>query len=410
MKDRSTLVVSKLWSKNYVLLLLVNIAIFLAFYMIVPTIAGHTKEIGGSSLQASLAISIFSVTSLAFRLVTGNAVDRIGKKPIIMAGILICIVSTISYFFVPVTGLLLMRILQGVGWGVSSVAIGAAFSDIVAPDRRGEGLGYYSLTMAVSMSLAPLVAIMIMNSSGFNIVLVVSIVFLVIAIPMLQITGVSTHGTGKVSHSKSKVIDWKNLFEKRALLPGILCFICVITLCAIMSYIYLFGKEIQMANIWIYFLGQVAMVLITRPFIGKIFDKKGPAVVIIPGAISMGLGVFILSFANSVIMIIVASLFFGFGYGATQPSLLAWAVNRSPADRKGAATGTVLCSMDLSFTLGPLLLSFIAERSSYAVMYRLSSTLMVLFLIIYTVYLIKNKEYKTVHKTVKVLKSTSTSE
>ena len=65
------------------------------------------------------------------------------------------------------------------------------------------------------------------------------------------------------------------------------------------------------------------MVLVTRPFIGKIFDKKGHKVVIIPGAVCMGLGVLILSFANSIVTLVIASLFFGFGYGATQPSLLA---------------------------------------------------------------------------------------
>ena len=392
MKENSAQFTSKLWSINYVFLLLANIAIYLAFYMIVPTIAGHTKDIGGSSLEASLAISIFSITSLAFRLISGNAADKMGKKPIAVIGIAVCIVSTISYYFVPVTGLLLMRILQGVGWGMSSAAVGAAFSDIVAPDRRGEGLGYYSLTMAVSMSLAPLVAIMIMNGPGFNIVLATSITFLIIGIPLLEMAGISERGVKQDTSDKTPLVDWKNLFEKRALLPGLLCFICVITLCAIMSYIYLFGKEIKMTNIWIYFLGHVTMVLITRPFVGKIFDKKGHKVVIIPGAICMGLGVFLLSLTNSIGTLIIASLFFGFGYGATQPSLLAWAVNRSPANRKGAATGTILCSMDLSFTLGPFILSFIADKTSYAVMYRLSSVLMVLFLVIYLINIVGRKK------------------
>lgn len=385
MKEKVTQHVSKLWTRSYVFLLLANIFIYLAFYMIVATIAGHTKDIGGTSLEASLAISIFSITSLVFRLVSGNAVDTLGKKPVALAGVLIMVISTLSYVWMPVAGLLIMRVLQGVGWGMTSAAIAAAFSDMVPSDRRGEGIGYYSLTMIVSMSMAPLVAIMIMNSTGFNIIIATSIALLVIGTPFLKTSKIPETLSKAHGLKGKKIIEWNNLFEKRALLPSFLCFILVITLCAIMSYIYLFGKEIKMTNIWIYFIGHVSMVLITRPFIGRIFDKRGHVVVIIPGAISMLLGLFILSFANSTALLVIASLLYGLGYGATQPSLMAWAVNRSPAERRGAANGTFLCSMDLSFTIGPLILSYIADRSSYAVMYRLSTIFMVIFLVIYIV-------------------------
>lgn len=77
------------------------------------------------------------------------------------------------------------------------------------------------------------------------------------------------------------------------------------------------------------------MVLLTRPAVGKIFDKKGHVVVILPGAICMIIGLIILSYAVSVPMLLLSSLFYGVGYGAVQPSLQTWAVNRSPSNRKG---------------------------------------------------------------------------
>ena len=48
--------------------------------------------------------------------------------------------------------------------------------------------------------------------------------------------------------------------------------------------------------------------------------------------------------------------------------------------------------MDLGFTAGSIILSFIAESKSYAVMYRASSICMVLFLIIYGYSLVKAKK------------------
>lgn len=111
------------------------------------------------------------------------------------------------------------------------------------------------------------------------------------------------------------------------------------------------------------------MIVITRPFIGRLFDTKGHASVILPGAISMVIGLVVLSFANSIPLLVIASLFFGFGFGAVQPSLQAWAINRTAPDRKGAANGTFLSFMDLGVSLGVVILTPIISVTSYAVMY-----------------------------------------
>ena len=356
--------------------------------MLVPTLPVYTKQIGGSNFQASLVISVFSISSLIFRLVTGNAVDILSKKLIGLIGIIIMAISTISYIWVSVIGIILIRLVQGIGWGMISASLATAISDIVPIKRSGEGMGYYSLTTIIAMSLAPIVAIVIMTKYKFEYITVVSIILFGFGALLLQQTSMLQIAKSK-STNKKQVIDWRNLFERKALLPSFLCFLLTITLCGIMSYIMLFGKELKMTNIWVYFIGHVSMILITRPLVGKIFDKRDHAIVVLPGAISIISGLIVLSYTNSLTTLVVASLLYGLGYGAVQPSLQAWAVNRSPSDRKGAANGTFLSSMDLSFTIGSLVLSFIAERQSYAVMYRVSSIFMVLFLGVYGYSLVK---------------------
>lgn len=164
----------------------------------------------------------------------------------------------------------------------------------------------------------------------------------------------------------------------------------------------LYGKELNIHSIWIYFVGYISIILLTRPFVGKIFDKKGHTVIIIPGSISIIIGIILLSYASSIPMLIMASLFYGLGYGAVQPSLQAWAVNRSPENRKGAANGTFLSSMDLAYTVGSILLGSIAGYKGYAVMYRFSSIFVVLLLIIYI--------YKIVRSNIKIKEDLSEEE
>ncbi len=119
---------------------------------------------------------------------------------------------------------------------------------------------------------------------------------------------------------------------------------------------------------------------------------------IIPGIILMITGLTLLSYATSESSLLIASLFYGLGYGAAHPSLQAWAINRSPANRKGAANGTFLSSLDLGYAVGAVVLGLIATHTNYAVMYRVSVLFLIAFAGIYGCHVIKNRqEYQDQH-------------
>jgi MFS family permease len=125
------------------------------------------------------------------------------------------------------------------------------------------------------------------------------------------------------------------------------------------------------------------MILATRPFIGRLFDRRGHAVIILPGSVAMLLGLVALSLTDSTLLLVVSSLLFGLGYGAVHPSLHAWAVNRCPVDRKAAANGLFLSAIDLGYIVGAIALGFIAELTSFAVMYRCSALAIVALIVVY---------------------------
>ncbi|MBR9647366.1 MFS transporter [Clostridium tyrobutyricum] len=360
-----------LWTKDYIFMLLSNLFIYLAFYMLTPTLPAYAKLSGGSNLESSLVVSTFSITSLLVRLFAGSIMDKFSIKPLLAIGAVILALTTLSYNWLSIDAIIFMRILQGIGWGLASIGAAALFSNIIPENKRGEGMGYYSLSMIISMALSPVISIIIMNAYGFKNIVFISIFLVALGILSLRMVKVERLQT---TSNSIKKINLKDAFEKKAALPSLLCFLLTVTLCGIMSYIMLYGKELKLTNIWIYFMGFVAMVLVTRPVIGKIFDKKGHVVLIMPGAVSLIIGLVILSYGHSIGVILVSSLFYGLGYGAVQPSLQAWAVNRSPSNRKGAANGTFLSSMDLA----------------YGFMYRFSAIFIVLLLVIYSYNVIKH--------------------
>jgi MFS family permease len=381
----------KLWTRSYISLLLINLLLCFGFYMLPPTLPAYVKQIGGSNLQASLVFGTFSSMSLIARIVSGSLVDVRGEKTIMLIGMVIVVACSITYIWLPVNGILLLRTLQGLGWGMSTAAIATAVYKIVPDKRRGEGSGYYVLTTIISLSLTPVAAIMIMNSFNFIFVMLVSGALTIAGILMLAGGLSNPSPVSKTANGQFAGISMKNVFEKGALLPSALCFLLSIPLCGIMGYLVLFAKELELENVWIYFIGYTLMILVTRPFIGKLFDQKGHAVIILPGSLLMILGLIALSFTQSTAMLVISSLLYGLGYGAVQPSLQTWAVNRCPPDRKGAANGLFLSAIDLGYMIGSVILGYTAGLTNYASMYGYSTIFMFLFVVIYGLALLTSR-------------------
>ncbi|TMN23115.1 MFS transporter [Lentibacillus cibarius] len=384
-----------LWSKNFILIVIANLFVYQGFQMLIPTLPVYIKNLGGSDLQAGLVVSLFALSALVFRSITGKGADTIGRKPFLLIGFFILVLFNVSFFAFSIVAMLpLLRLFQGVGWGMTSTSIATIMSDNVPDARRGEGTGYYALSVILATSIAPIIGISVLNHYDFNMIIILTTAFMIIGFLLTQGISIPKLEKPDKQASKEKESLWKSLFEKKALFPSLLCLLLAIPFGGLMSFIAIFGEEVGIENSWIYFVGHCLMILISRPFIGKLFDSKGPAIVLFPGAILMLIGLLLLSYTTTVPMLILTSVFYGLSFGAVQPSLQAWAINRSASDRKGAANGTFLSFMDLGVAIGSLVLSSIAAATSYAMMYRLSAICMVIFVVIYGIYLLKNRSQK----------------
>lgn len=97
----------------------------------------------------------------------------------------------------------------------------------------------------------------------------------------------------------------------------------------------------------------------------------------------MLLGLIALSQTRSVSLLVVSSLLFGLGYGAVQPSLQTWAVNRCPPHRKPTANGLFMSAIDLGYIVGLIALGQIAQSQGFATMYLWAAGIMMVFMLVY---------------------------
>jgi len=77
--------------------------------------------------------------------------------------------------------------------------------------------------------------------------------------------------------------------------------------------------------------------------------------------------------ATGVPMFFVAALLYGFGAGAYQSALMAFAVDRAPPEQRGRAMGTFTLGSDLGLSSGAVVLGFVVEATGFRVGFGVAS-------------------------------------
>ena len=215
-----------LWSRSFLLLLFGNFFIYQGILMLIPTFPLYIKQIGGNDLEASLPFAVISISALIVRSISGTAADTFGRRPLLIVGMCILIAFNCSYFVASGIGIILvLRFCQGIGWGMTSTVLATIMSDIVSPKQRGEGTGYFALSIILGTSFATVLGIEAMKRYNFDIILLISTIL--VGGGMLLTQGISMDSAKKELKPKrvKKGILWSDLFEKSALLPAFLCFL-----------------------------------------------------------------------------------------------------------------------------------------------------------------------------------------
>ncbi|WCK55700.1 MFS transporter [Aneurinibacillus sp. Ricciae_BoGa-3] len=386
-----------LWTKEFIFLSLSNLFLFFGFQMLLPTLPVFVAEHSGSNTEVGLVVGILTLAAVVVRPFVGIRLDSMGKKRILVIGNLIIFAAMGSYFWTAtVLTLLMIRFLHGLGWGIATPAYGAIASDIIPASRRGEGMGYFGLGTTLAMALGPFFGIWLAKSYSYEWLFAACLLSTLVSMVLAQF--VSVPDSACVSNEPAKVPAKfvARLVERQALFPSCLVFLLGVTYGGIVSFITLFGKEAGIANVGWFFLVNALSVFIIRPISGKIFDKKGHFSVLFPAAFASIIGLVLLSYASSTVLLILAAIFYGIGFGSIQPSLQAWTVNRTEPNRRGAANATFYNAFDLGIGGGGMLLGAVAGITSYAQMYRYSILILVIYLVVYLLYTLKRRERQKV--------------
>ena len=173
----------KLWTKDFVTVSVINFTLTLIFFLLMVTIAAYAvKEFNASTSIAGLVSSIFIIGSLVGRLGGGRVIGEWGSKKTLFVGLLAFLITTLLYFVALNLPLLMItRLLQGIALGVASTSTGTIVAQLLPPERRGEGIGYYSLSAILATAIGPFVGILLTQQfEDYRVILAVDSILAII--------------------------------------------------------------------------------------------------------------------------------------------------------------------------------------------------------------------------------------
>lgn len=243
----------------------------LGLFIILPVFAmAAAQDLTGATPELiGFAIGIYGLTQACFQIPLATLSDRIGRRPVIVAGlILFAIGSLIAGFATSIDGVIIGRALQGAG-AIGSTLM-AMLADLTSEKHRTKAMATVGMTIGLSFSASMLLGPLLLHSIGLDGIFYLTALLALSGILILLFVTPPSHA--HFHRDTSPVLSQLGAMLKK---PELLRLnFGIFSLHAMLTSAFLvipnfFPKE----NLWMYFLAVILSFIVAIPFI-IIGEKK----------------------------------------------------------------------------------------------------------------------------------------
>lgn len=401
----------RLWTPVFVLVLVATLACFMMGQGANSGTSVYLARVGGTATYVGFLAVVFSVAAAVTRIVSGPIIDQRGRQKVIVAGGFIMLAGTLgplaSNDLVP---FVIWRFLQGAGFSAATTALATAAADVLPAERLGEGIGYYGLGQAISMSIGPALALFLANTNPPE-NLFVGLTCCAAAATVLAFFIRYERNPGKLPATSEYREHWEREQAAKAGVPGAASaleameiessekaqaavdkhpFISAIfepgalpgTIpMLVMSpafgfgifFVGLFGTTIGVGNAGLFYTVSAIAMIAVRLGAGRFMDRTS-AIKIFAVSVAGGLVAYALLLGASALegsvtewLYYAAGLPYGLSIGLAIPINQSVAVKNSPSERWGAANALFLLASDVGIGISCLIWGVVNDAFGFTV-------------------------------------------
>lgn len=369
---------AKLWMRDLVLIILVNLCVFTNHIMSLSTFPFFIQSLGGSEAIAGICAAAFAFVAVIIRPFVGWWLDNGVRKVALVVGLLLLGAAPLGYVFVPVLSMsIAFRMLHGIGLSFSNSTTATVASDVICRPRFAEGMGYFGMATALASAIAPALGLSLMEGFGFGTLYAVAA-----GIAGLGLVLFAFVRTRKVNVPKKK-LDLRTIINRDSLPATATMLVFMLTFGALENFVAIFASENSLPSGSIYFIVMSVMLLVVRVTLGKLVDQRGEAIFVYTCNAAMLVAFLLLALVPNTATYILSAALAGYAFGGLEPSLQSMAVHTSTDETRGSANSTFLCGYDIGYGLGGGLAGSLITAMGYSSMWMIVSLACVASVLIY---------------------------
>ena len=372
---------AKLWTRDLVLIILVNLCVFTNHIMSLSTFPFYIQSLGGSEAVAGICAAVFAFVAVIIRPFVGWWLDNGVRKVALVVGLLLLGAAPLGYVFVPVLSMsIAFRMLHGIGLSFSNSTTATVASDVICRPRFAEGMGYFGMATALASAIAPALGLSLMEGFGFGTLYAVAA-----GIAGLGLVLFAFVRTRKVDVPKKK-LDLRTIINRDSLPATATMLVFMLTFGALENFVAIFAAENSLPSGSIYFIVMSVMLLVVRVTLGKLVDQRGEAIFVYTCNAAMLVAFLLLALVPNTATYTLSAVLAGYAFGGLEPSLQSMAVHTSTDETRGSANSTFLCGYDIGYGLGGGLAGSLITAMGYSSMWMIVSLACVASVLIYVVW------------------------
>lgn len=335
----------------------------LGFGIVLPLLPVYGRDFGASHVAVGLLFICFSGMQFVSAPLWGRLSDRIGRRPVILVGLVGSFLSYLLFGFASLGStlslLFVSRLTAGIFGGTISTAY-AYIADVTPSEERGRGMALIGVSFGIGFTLGPAIggightlhpAVPGMVAAACSLA---ALVFAFLRLPEPE------------RHAEGRARTWLDLGALRAamLMPTVglillMAFLNVTCFALMESTAALLAKEVyslSTLHIGLFFTSLGFWLIVAQGFIVRRYMRRvGETRFVLIGTAILGSGLLGLGLADRLWMLVAVSPLPVLGFGMITPSLSSLLSRRSRADVQGGVLGVSQSLQSLARIAGPMI-------------------------------------------------------
>lgn len=358
-----------------------SFTVFLSAFQLLPVAPFRILALGGSKFAAGLFLGFLTYASALSAPLTGALADRVGKRRMLvtcslaLAGFSAAYAASTTYA-VP----LILALFHGCFWSGLLSASAAYMTDLMPASRRAEGIAYWGLSSILAIAVAPGLGFWFYERGWSWVCAATLCLHLVMAGIAFSLdetaSSPASRGSGKAA---GPFLEW------RVAALSFTLFLYSFGYGAVTSFAALYADQNGVAPKGIFFTVFALVILVTRPFSGRLADRVGHRKILLPSLALIALGLGLLALRATRSWLVLSAVVFGTGFGSAYPVFAAHVMNHVDPSRRGAAFGGILAAFDTGIGTGSIATGWIVQRFGFARAFGVAAAMAALALPFYVV-------------------------